>query len=234
MRSQDSAKKRADVCRVKVKRWRGRIALFEAEWNRVFYASAPTGAEDFFDIIMRSFLDQVKKAGKSIKNEIKNDILAVKERDPAARSGFEILLTNQGVHAILLHRVAHFLDKRGHKFFAKIISQFSRFLTGIEIHPAAKIGRGLLIDHGMGVVIGETAEVGDGCTIFHGVTLGGTGKERGKRHPTLRDGVFVGAGAKILGNIVIGNNAKIGANAVILCDIPDNATAVGVPARVVG
>ena len=209
-------------------------ALSEAEWNRVFYASAPWGAEDFFiDIIMRSFLDQVKKAGKSIKNEIKNDILAVKERDPAARSGFEIILTNQGVHAILLHRVAHFFDKRGHKFFAKIISQFSRFLTGIEIHPSAKIGCGLLIDHGMGVVIGETAEIGDGCTIFHGVTLGGTGKERGKRHPTLRDGVFVGAGAKILGNIVIGNNAKIGANAVVLHDVPDGATAVGVPARVV-
>lgn len=187
----------------------------------------------FIDIIMRSFLDQVKKAGKSIKNEIKNDILAVKERDPAARSGFEIILTNQGVHAILLHRVAHFLDKRGHKFFAKIISQLARFFTGIEIHPSAKIGCGLLIDHGMGVVIGETAEIGDGCTIFHGVTLGGTGKERGKRHPTLRDGVFVGAGAKILGNIVIGNNAKIGANAVVLHDVPDGATAVGVPARVV-
>ena len=233
MRSQDSAKKRADVCRVKVKRWSGRIALSEAEWNRVFLCLCTHGCRGFFINIMRSFLDQVKKAGKIIKNEIKNDIRAVKERDPAARSGFEILLTNQGVHAILLHRVAHFLDNRDHKCFAKIISQFSRFLTGIEIHPAAKIGRGLLIDHGMGVVIGETAEIGDGCTIFHGVTLGGTGKECGKRHPTLRDGVFVGAGAKILGNIVIGNNAKIGANAVVLHDVPDGTTAVGVPARVV-
>lgn len=190
------------------------------------------GAEVFL-FAMRYLINRVKKVGRDIKNEVKNDIDAVKDRDPAARSSLEILLTNQGVHAILLYRVAHLLDGRKQRFIAKLISQFARFLTGIEIHPSARIGRGLLIDHGAGVVIGETAEIGDDCTIFHGVTLGGTGKGKGKRHPTLRDGVFVGAGAKILGNIEIGANAKIGANAVVLTDVPENATAVGVPARVV-
>ena len=199
-----------------------------------FYASAPTGAEDFFtEIVMMNFINHVKKVGSSIKNEIENDILAVRERDPASCGNFEILLMNQGVHAILSYRLAHFLDKRGHKISAKLISQISRFFTGIEIHPSAKIGKRLLIDHGAGVVIGETAEIGDDCTIFQGVTLGGTGKECGKRHPTLKNGVFVGAGAKILGNIQIGSNAKIGANAVVLTDVPEGATAVGVPARVV-
>ena len=211
------------------KRWEN---FSQAEWNRVFYASAPMGAEVFL-FAMRYLINRVKKVGRDIKNEVKNDIDAVKDRDPAARSSLEILLTNQGVHAILLYRVAHLLDGRKQRFIAKLISQFARFLTGIEIHPSARIGRGLLIDHGAGVVIGETAEIGDDCTIFHGVTLGGTGKGKGKRHPTLRDGVFVGAGAKILGNIEIGANAKIGANAVVLTDVPENATAVGVPARVV-
>ena len=193
---------------------------------------------------MREIIDYVKSIGRytvntlykifvAVKNEIKSDVGAVRERDPASRGILEIILTNQGVHAILSYRIAHLFYINNFRFIAKIISQISRFFTGIEIHPAAIIGRGLLIDHGMGVVIGETAEIGDGCTIFHGVTLGGTGKERGKRHPTLRNGVFVGAGAKILGNVVIGNNVKIGANAVVLHDVPDDVTAVGVPARVV-
>ena len=182
---------------------------------------------------MRKFINRVKRTGILIKNEIENDIEAVKSRDPASRGKIEILITNQGVHAILMHRVAHLLDSKNHRFCAKLVSQLARFFTGIEIHPSAKIGKGLLIDHGAGVVIGETAEIGDDCTIFQGVTLGGLGNERGKRHPTLRDGVLVGAGAKILGDIEIGSNAKIGANAVVLQPVPDNATAVGVPARVI-
>ena len=190
----------------------------------------PMGAEDFFmEAIMIRVIDDVKNIGKSIKY----DIEAVQKRDPAARGKFEILLTNQGVHAILIYRVAHWLYISGFKLIATVISQISRWLTGIEIHPACFIGKGLLIDHGSGVVIGETAIIGDDCTIFQGVTLGGTGKDRGKRHPTLCNGVFVGAGAKILGNIEIGNNAKIGANAVVLTDVPDGATVVGVPARVI-
>lgn len=178
-------------------------------------------------------IEDVKNIVSSIKNEIKNDIEAVQKRDPASRGKFEIFLTNQGVHAILSYRIAHFLYINNLKFIAKIISQISRFFTGIEIHPAAFIGKGLLIDHGSGVVIGETAIIGDDCTLFHGVTLGGRGNTKGKRHPTLYNGVFVGAGAKILGNIEIGNNAKIGANAVVLTDVPDGATAVGMPARIV-
>lgn len=187
----------------------------------------------FTEAIMIRVIEDVKNIVSSIKNEIKNDIEAVQKRDPASRGKFEIFLTNQGVHAILSYRIAHFLYINNLKFIAKIISQISRFFTGIEIHPAAFIGKGLLIDHGSGVVIGETAIIGDDCTLFHGVTLGGRGNAKGKRHPTLYNGVFVGAGAKILGNIEIGNNAKIGANAVVLTDVPDGATAVGVPARIV-
>ena len=182
---------------------------------------------------MIRLIDDVKNIGRAIKNEVKSDVEAVQKRDPASRGKFEILLTNQGIHAILMYRIAHILYLNGFKFIAKIISQFSRFLTGIEIHPACFIGKGLLIDHGSGVVIGETAIIGDDCTIFHGVTLGGRGNVKGKRHPTLHNGVFVGSGAKVLGNIEIGNNAKIGANTVVLCDVPDNATAVGVPARII-
>ena len=178
-------------------------------------------------------IEDVKSIINSIKNEIKNDIEAVQKRDPASRGKIEIFLTNQGVHAILLYRIAHWFYINNFKFTAKIISQISRFFTDIEIHPAAFIGKGLLIDHGSGVVIGETAIIGDDCTIFHGVTLGGVGNKAGKRHPTLYNRVFVGAGAKILGNIEIGNNVKIGANAVILTDVPDGATAVGVPARII-
>ena len=178
-------------------------------------------------------IEDVKYVWNSIKNEIKNDINAVKERDPASRGRVEILLINQGVHAILSYRIAHLLYVNNYKFTAKIISQISRFFTGIEIHPACFVGKRLLIDHGSGVVIGETAIIGDDCTLFHGVTLGGRGNAKGKRHPTLCNNVFVGAGAKILGNIEIGNNAKIGANAVVLTNIPDGATAGGMPARIV-
>ncbi|NLK39926.1 MAG: serine O-acetyltransferase [Clostridiales bacterium] len=178
------------------------------------------------------FPDIFSKA-KKIVADVKNDISAVRERDPAAQSDIEVLLLYSGVHALLAHRVAHKLHKKGYKLTARTISQAARFLTGIEIHPGAKIGKGLFIDHGSGVVIGETAEIGNNCTIYQGVTLGGTGKETGKRHPTLGDNVLVGAGAKVLGPFNVGNNVKIAANAVVLEEIPDNSTAVGIPARVV-
>ncbi len=166
-------------------------------------------------------------------SEINSDIEAIRDRDPACKSKLEALLMYSGLHAILSHRLAHALYKRGHYFAARAVSQFSRFLTGIEIHPGATIGRGLFIDHGMGVVIGETTEIGDNCTIYQGVTLGGTGKETGKRHPTLGDNVMVGAGAKILGAFNVGSNTKIASGAVVLCEVPEQATAVGIPARVV-
>lgn len=164
--------------------------------------------------------------------KLKKDIEAVRERDPAARNSFEVLMTSSGLHAILLHRPANWLYKHDHYLCARVVSQLARFATGIEIHPGAKIGAGVLIDHGMGVVIGETAEIGDGCTIYQGVTLGGTGKDKGKRHPTLGKNVTVGCGAKILGPFKVGDGAKVAANAVLLESIPANATAVGVPARV--
>ena len=181
---------------------------------------------------MRAWINHVKNVGSSIKNEIKNDIDAVQSRDPSAGGRLEIFLTNQGVHAILSYRIAHLFYLNNFRFLAKLISQISRFFTGIEIHPAAIIGKGLLIDHGMGVVIGETVIIGDECTIYQGVTLGALETVKGKRHPTLHNGVFVGAGAKILGNIEIGNGAKIGANAVVLSDVPSYATAVGIPTRI--
>lgn len=164
---------------------------------------------------------------------LKKDIRAVRERDPAARSSFETLLLSSGLHAIIMHRPAHWLYTHEAYLPARVISQFSRFMTGIEIHPGAKIGTGVLIDHGMGVVIGETAEVGDNCTIYQGVTLGGTGKDKGKRHPTLGRDVTVGCGAKILGPFTVAEGAKIAANAVVLESLPAFSTAVGVPARVV-
>ncbi len=188
---------------------------------------------------MKGMIGYVKSIGyftskmfKSIIYEIINDVNAVKERDPSSNKRIEILLFNPGVHAILLYRISHILYLGGHRGIAHLLSNIARFFTGIEIHPAAIIGKRLLIDHGMGVVIGETAIIGDDCTIFHGVTLGGRGNVKGKRHPTLQNGVFVGSGAKILGNIEIGNNAKIGANAVVLQNVPKNATAVGVPAKI--
>ena len=166
-------------------------------------------------------------------DRIRADIKAIKEHDPAARSSAEVFFLYSGFHAILYHRLSNFLDRHKRFFLARWVSQHARRRTGIEIHPAAKIGRGVFIDHGMGVVIGETAEVGDNCVIYQGVTLGGTGKDRGKRHPTLGDNVMVGAGAKILGPFRVGDNSKIAANAVVLEEIPPNSTAVGVPARIV-
>ena len=168
-----------------------------------------------------------------IAEEVRRDIAAVRERDPAAKSDLEVLLLSSGVHAILAYRVAHKLYLSEHYFPARMISQVARFLTGIEIHPGATIGKSFFIDHGMGVVIGETTEIGDNCSIYQGVTLGGTGKDVGKRHPTLGNNVMVGAGAKVLGPFTIGDDSKIAAGAVVLKEIPEQSTAVGVPARVV-
>jgi len=165
--------------------------------------------------------------------QIKRDIQAVFERDPAARSVTEVLFCYSGLHAIWWHRISHKLWNWGLPLTARFVSQLARFLTGIEIHPGAKIGEGLFIDHGMGVIIGETAELGRNVTLFQGVTLGGTGKEKGKRHPTLGDNVMVGAGAKVLGSFTVGDGALVGSNAVVLHPLPANATAVGVPAEVV-
>jgi serine O-acetyltransferase len=165
--------------------------------------------------------------------KIKDDLAAAQERDPAATSTLEVILTYAGFHALLAYRIAHRLHKWGVPFIPRAISQIARWLTGIEIHPAAKIGKGFFIDHGMGVVIGETAEIGDDVTLYQGVTLGGTGFATGKRHPTLGNHVVVGAGAKILGGIKIGDNVKIGANSVVLKSVPANSTVIGVPARII-
>lgn len=164
---------------------------------------------------------------------LKEDIEVVFEQDPAARSYLEVILTYSGLHAVWFHRIAHALYKRKMYFIARAISQFSRFLTGIEIHPGAKIGRRFFIDHGMGVVIGETCEIGDNVTIYQGVTLGGTGKEKGKRHPTIKDNVLISTGAKVLGSITVGENSKIGAGSVVLKEVPPNSTVVGIPGKVV-
>ena len=160
-------------------------------------------------------------------------LAAYQARDPAARSKLEVFLLYPGVHATLYHQAAHFCYCHKMKFLARTISQWSRFWTGIEIHPGAKLGRRLVIDHGMGIVIGETAEIGDDCLIYHGVTLGGTGKDQGKRHPTIGNNVLLSTGSKVLGPFKVGDGARIAANAVVLKEIPENATAVGVPARVV-
>ncbi len=164
---------------------------------------------------------------------MKEDIQTIFDNDPAARSTMEVVLTYAGLHAIWSHRIAHRLYKRKFYFLARAISQISRFFTGIEIHPGAKIGRRFFIDHGMGVVIGETCEIGNDVTLYQGVTLGGTGKEKGKRHPTLHDNVLVATGAKVLGSITIGENSKIGAGSVVLKEVPPNATVVGIPGKVV-
>lgn len=163
---------------------------------------------------------------------LRADWKAVFRNDPAARSWLEVL-TYAGLHAIIWHRVAHFLWRHGLKFPARLISQINRFMTGIEIHPGAKIGKGFFIDHGMGVVIGETAEIGENCLLYHGVTLGGVSLEKKKRHPTLGNNVVVGAGAKVLGAITLGDNVQVGANAVVLKDVPPNSVVVGIPGRVV-
>ena len=165
-------------------------------------------------------------------NHIKEDISIVFDRDPAARTHFEILTTYPGVHALIMHRISHWLWSKRFYWLGRLFSHIGRFLTGIEIHPGATIGKRVFIDHGMGVVIGETAVIGDDCTLYHGVTLGGTSWNKGKRHPTLEQGVVIGAGAKVLGPITIGKNAKIGSNAVVVKDVPEDATAVGIPARI--
>ncbi|CAH0347490.1 serine O-acetyltransferase [Bacillus sp. CECT 9360] len=163
----------------------------------------------------------------------KEDIEVIFDQDPAARSYIDVILTYSGLHAIWNHRLAHALYKRKFYFIARCISQVSRFFTGVEIHPGAQIGRRLFIDHGMGVVIGETCEIGDNVTVFQGVTLGGTGKEKGKRHPTIKDNVLIATGAKVLGSIIIGENSKIGAGSVVLKEVPPNSTVVGIPGKVV-
>lgn len=165
--------------------------------------------------------------------QIKRDIQVIFERDPAAKSLLEVLLCYPGLHAIIMHRIAHWFYRRRLYTVARLISHISRFLTQIEIHPGAKIGQGFFIDHGAGVVIGETTEIGDNVTLYQGVTLGGTGKEKGKRHPTIGNNVVISAGAKVLGAITIGDNSKIGAGSVVLKDVPPNSTVVGVPGKVV-
>ena len=164
---------------------------------------------------------------------LKEDIACVFDRDPAAQSFFEVLTTYPGVHAVIIHRISHYCWLSGYKWLAKFIAYLSRWWTGIEIHPGAKIGRRLFIDHGMGIVIGETAIIGDDCTHYHGVTLGGTTWNKGKRHPTLKNGIIVGAGAKILGPITIGDNARVGSNSVVLKTVPNGATVVGIPGHIV-
>ncbi|HHV19509.1 MAG TPA: serine O-acetyltransferase [Thermoanaerobacterales bacterium] len=166
-------------------------------------------------------------------SNVKQDIRVIFERDPAAKSVIEVVLCYPGFHAILLHRIAHGFYKLNLVLISRIVSQINRFLTGIEIHPGARIGKGFFIDHGMGVVIGETTEIGDNVTLYQGVTLGGTGKEKGKRHPTLGNNIVIGSGAKILGPVTIGDNSKIGAGAVVLKDTPPNATVVGIPGKAV-
>ncbi len=161
------------------------------------------------------------------------DMKRIRERDPAARSNWEVALLYSGFHAVTAHRLAHYLHQKGHPLTARTLSQLTKMITGIEIHPGATIGRGLFIDHGSGVVIGETAQIGDDCTLYQGVTLGGTGKDCGKRHPTLGNHVMVGAGAKLLGPFTVGDNSKIAAGAVVLKEVPPNSTAVGIPAKVV-
>ncbi|MEE0968569.1 MAG: serine O-acetyltransferase EpsC [Clostridia bacterium] len=180
--------------------------------------------------------DAVAAIPKSIKNavsEIEEEVKTFRDRDPAAKSNAEVVILYSGLHAILAYRVSHKLYLTEHYFSARAISQVAKFFTGIEIHPGATIGRRFFIDHGAAVVIGETAEIGDDCTIYQGVTLGGTGKDVGKRHPTLGNNVMVGAGAKVLGPMRIGDNTKVAAGAVVLGEIPDNCTAVGIPAKVV-
>lgn len=182
------------------------------------------------DALARQILEEKKE---KIPLVLREDIKAFRERDPAALSDSEVVLLYSGFHALEAYRVAHILHVRGYILEARAISQAAKFLTGVEIHPGATIGRGLVIDHGAAVVIGETAELGDDCTLYQGVTLGGTGKDTGKRHPTLGNGVLVGAGAKVLGPFRVGDGAKIAAGAVVLEEIPPHSTAVGIPARVV-
>ena len=165
--------------------------------------------------------------------ELYEDAKNIQEKDPAATNILYVILLYQGFHVLIFHKIAHFLYEYKLYFFARFVSQFARFITGIEIHPGAKIGKRLFIDHGMGIVIGETATIGNDCTIYHGVTLGGTGKDKKKRHPDIGDNVMIGCGAKVLGPIKIGDNVKIGANAVVLKDVEKNTTVVGIPSKVI-
>ena len=169
---------------------------------------------------------------KGVIETLKNDIKVVFERDPAAKSVLEVIICYPGFHAVVLHRIAHYFYNKKLILIPRIISQINRFFTGIEIHPGAKIGKGLFIDHGMGIVIGETTEIGENVTLYQGVTLGGTGKQKGKRHPTIGNNVVIGAGAKILGPFKVGDRSKIGAGAVVLSEVPPNSTVVGVPGRI--
>ncbi|MBQ8255260.1 MAG: serine O-acetyltransferase [Clostridia bacterium] len=178
-------------------------------------------------------MDKIVKYALNLYKNMQAELTSIRERDPAADSNVEVALLYSGYHAVLAYRIAHILHIRGYKVAARLVSQTAKFFTGIEIHPGAKIGKGLFIDHGTGVVIGETAEIGDNCTLYQGVNLGCTGKEVGKRHPTLGNNVMVGAGAKILGPFKVGDNAKIASNAVVLSEVPSDSTAVGIPARIV-
>ncbi|MBR5277678.1 MAG: serine O-acetyltransferase [Clostridia bacterium] len=178
-------------------------------------------------------IKEIKAKSYELLGTLNAEVRAIRDRDPAARSNAEVLLLYPGLHALIAHRVAHALYNKEQFFAARAVSQWSRNRTGIEIHPAAQIGKGLFIDHGCGVVIGETTIIGDNCTIYQGATLGGTGKHVGKRHPTIGNNVMIGAGAKVLGPVIIGDNSKVAAGAVVLKDIPENSTAVGIPARVV-
>ena len=181
----------------------------------------------------RIFCGMKKKELCVVFRTMKEDIRCIFEQDPAARSTFEVVLTYSGLHAIWAHRIAHALFKMNLRFLARVVSQMSRFFTGIEIQPGAVIGKRLFIDHGMGIVIGETCEIGDDVTIYQGVTLGGTGKEKGKRHPTIKDNVLIATGAKVLGSITVHENSKIGAGSVVLKEVPPGSTVVGIPGRVV-
>ncbi|MDX8363099.1 serine O-acetyltransferase EpsC [Cytobacillus sp. IB215316] len=201
-------------------------------YNRIVLFQHMVGMIEALALFL-SFEQIIRMEGNTVFKMFKEDIEVIFEQDPAARSYIEVILTYSGLHAIWSHRIAHGLFKRKLFFLARLISQISRFFTGIEIHPGAQIGRRLFIDHGMGVVIGETCEIGDNVTIYQGVTLGGTGKEKGKRHPTIKDNALIAAGAKVLGSITIGENSKIGGGSVVLHDVPDNSTAVGIPGRIV-
>lgn len=174
-----------------------------------------------------------ERGEKVVLKTLKNDLDVVFDQDPAARNRFEVVITYSGLHAIWAHRFAHWLWNKKFYFLGRLISQITRFFTGIEIHPGAKIGQRLFIDHGTGVVIGETCEIGDNVTIYQGVTLGGTGKEKGKRHPTIEDDVLIASGAKVLGSMTIGKNSRIGAGSVVLKEVPPNSTVVGIPGRIV-
>ena len=210
-----------------------RVIDAQGREKKVFQTkNCPKSAEELKDRAIKK-ATAAASALKKGAGQIKEDVSAVRARDPAAKSDFEVLTLYSGIHALMAYRLAHALNEKGMEFPARAISQGAKLLTGIEIHPAAKIGKRLFIDHGTGVVIGETSVIGDDCTIYQGATLGGTGKETGKRHPTVGNGVMIGSGAKVLGPVKIGDHSKIAAGAVVLKDIPERCTAVGIPARIV-